>query len=137
MNDQRVKGYLFSKSLNRAKRAMAEGFYLEAIVLIDSLITDRLIAIARYSSEVSLQVKGVNHGLRNLSTAGVNIFDVGLVEETLIWGKERNAAVHGFSKLGEFEDSGWNQRLSKAKISAEVGLKLARRWLAESKKHKL
>lgn len=137
MNDQRIKGYLITKSLHRAKRAVSEGFYLEAIVLVDSLITDRLNVIAHYSAEVKVQVKGVNNGVRNLTNAQVKIFDSGLIEETLIWGKSRNAAVHGFSKLGEYEDLGWNQRINKSKCSAEDGLKLAKRWLAEAKKHRI
>jgi|LauGreDrversion4_1035100.scaffolds.fasta_scaffold448845_2 hypothetical protein len=137
MDNQKVKGYLITKSLNRTKRALAEGFYLEAIVLVDSLITDRLNVIAHYATDVAIEVKGVNNGVRNLTKAQVKIYDSELVAETLVWGKERNAAVHGFSKLGEFEDLGWNQRIKMAKGSAETGLKLAKRWLAEAKKHRI
>jgi len=137
MDNQKVKGYLIKKALNRTKRAIAEGFYLEAIVLVDSLITDRLSVIAHYSTDFSVEVKGVNNGVRSLVRAQVDIYDAELVSETLTWGRDRNAAVHGFSKLGEYEDLGWNQRINKAKGSAEVGLKLAQRWLVEAKKHRI
>lgn len=137
MNNQRIKGHLITKSLQRAKRALEEGFYLEAIVLVDSLITDRVNVIGHFSSDAAVQVKGVNNGVRNLNKAKVQLLDHSLVAETLVWGKERNASVHGFSKLGEFEELGWNQRISKSRGVAERGLKLAIRWLAEAKKHRI
>jgi hypothetical protein len=94
-------------------------------------------AIANYSTETGVEVRGVNQGVRILVKERVAIFDTHLIDETLDWGKSRNAAVHGFSKLGDFEDLGWNQRIKKAKQVAEFGFDLAKRWLVESKKHRL
>ena len=45
------KGEIFKKAYARAKRALSEGFYIEAIAICDSLITDRLRLIMAANSE--------------------------------------------------------------------------------------
>lgn len=119
------------------ERAISTGFYLEALVLCDSLITDRIRVISAYSANSPVEIRGVNNGLLNLGRAGVVLLDAGLVEETRTWGRHRNAAVHGFSKLTDFEGDSWHRRLMQARAQAQVGLLLSKRWLAETKRHRI
>lgn len=133
----RLRGALITRALNRAVRAVSAGFYLEALVLCDSLITDRIRVIGAHSSSTPIEIRGVNNGLVNLGRAGVSLLDATLIEETRDWGKRRNAAVHGFSKLGEFDGTSWKSRLKQSKVQAELGIVLSKRWLAEAKRHRL
>lgn len=132
-----LKGALITRTLNRAERALSAGFYLEALALCDSLITDRIRVIGVHSSSTPIEIRGVNNGLLNLGRAGIALLDADLIEETRNWGKGRNAAIHGFSKLSEFDGNTWHARLKQTKIQAEFGIGLAKRWLAEAKRHRL
>ena len=132
-----LKGTLITKALNRAERAIECGFYLEALALCDSLITDRIRVIGAHSSSILIEVRGVNNGIDNLNHAKVELLDAGLIDETRKWGKSRNAAIHGFSKLTEFDGTTWNSRLKETKMQAQRGLELSKRWLAEARRHRL
>lgn len=137
VNPNRLKGALITRALNRAERAVSAGFYLEALVLCDSLITDRIRVIGVHSSSTPIEIRGVNNGLVNLGRAGIALLDTTLIEETRDWGKRRNAAVHGFSKLAEFDGTSWQSRLKQTKVQAEFGIGLAKRWLTEAKRHRI
>jgi hypothetical protein len=134
---QKPRTSLIYKSLKRADRALSCSFYLESLALADSLITDRVRVIAQFSSDKRVEIRGVNNGVKNLQNAKVDIFDPDLIELTLRWGKLRNSAIHGITKLHEFESMTWRRRLSESKLAAQEGVALAKRWLAESKKHKI
>lgn len=136
-NPNKLKGSLITSALNRAERAISAGFYLEALALCDSLITDRIRVIGAHSTSVPVETRGVNDGLVKLGRADISILDTSLIDETRKWGKQRNAAIHGFSKLSEYEGHSWAYRLKLAKIQAECGLGLAKRWLAEARRHRL
>ncbi len=133
----KLKGTLITRALKRAERAISAGFYLETLALCDSLITDRIRVIGLHSASTPIEIRGVNDGLVKLDRANISILDSSLIDETRNWGKRRNAAIHGFSKLSEFDGITWPERLKLAKIQAELGLGLAKRWLAEAKRHKL
>lgn len=131
------RGKLIARALNRLKRAIASGFYLEALALTDSLISDRIVVIAHYSSGQEIKVRGVKDGLRCLLSLGVVLKDEQLAADTIEWGRVRNAAIHGLSKFEEFSGLSWNRRLRESRVASELGLSLALRWLSEAKWHKL
>jgi hypothetical protein len=133
----KLKGHLITSALNRAERAISAGFYLETLALCDSLITDRIRVIGVHSTSTPIEIRGVNDGLVKLDRADISILDSTLVDETRKWGKQRNAAIHGFSKLSEFDGVTWLARLKQARIQAELGVGLAKRWLSETKRHRL
>jgi hypothetical protein len=132
-----VQGELINRALTRASRAEKEGFYLEAIALCDSLMTDRISKVMFYSLGSPPKFAGINAGLQTLLNAKVIVFDSTLIGETRSWGTIRNAAIHGVSKFEDFSGDGWRSRLKALKSPASQGVSLAKRWMAEAAKHKL
>jgi hypothetical protein len=132
-----IQGDLIHRALRRASRAAKEGFYLEAIALCDSLMTDRVSKVMFYSLDFPPKFTGINGGLQNLLKHKVVVFDPTLVEETRAWGALRNAAIHGISKFEDFSGDGWRTRLKALKSPASQGVSLSKRWLVEAAKHRL
>ena len=104
-NDQKSSRYAFAHS--RIRRAMSSGFYLEALTILESMITDRLLASLDHRLGVA---RVANRGLCNLierhrnemgldtaaSADGKQVADVFEALDT--WRKERNDLIHGFGK---------------------------------------
>ena len=105
-----LQGEMFRLCHARASRAIKSGFYLEAIVLSESLILNRIEAVLSYSAGVSYDRFSVGKALRNVESHEVTVF-----EETTVW----------------------RSRLGEAKLTAIAGIELANRWSKESRKHKL
>jgi len=136
-NSNIAKGKLIKRSLSHCKIAVKEGFYLEAISLSDSLISECINRIQFFSSDSNFSVKGINDGVRKIGIHGIQLLDFDLSADTLAWGKNRNAAIHGFTKLNEFQGLTWEARREFIQPQAELGLALAKRWLREASKHKI
>jgi hypothetical protein len=132
-----AKGLLIRRALSKAKLASKSGFHLEVIALSDSIISECINRIQIFSSEEHFTIKGINDGCKKLTVHKVPIFDTSLLEDTLAWGKNRNAAIHGFTKLNEYEGASWEERTLQVEKQAGQGLTLVRRWLREAPKHKI
>lgn len=132
-----AKGVLVRRSLSLCKLSIDSGFYLEAIALTDSVISECMNSVFFYSSDAPVRIKGINDGIRKLQSLNIEILDETLSADTLSWGKHRNSAIHGFTKLSEFDGADWDSRRLQVKLRAQEGYKLARRWLRESAKHKI
>lgn len=127
---------IIASSYDWIKHSIANGFYLEATTIVESLISDRL------ESRLSF-LMGTNIGFQNLQ----NLIDKTHKEDTdselkLIlrnkntqktdldledWTKIRNQVLHEIGKLEDSNFLSWEDRLKKAKNSAEEGLKLLRK----------
>lgn len=132
-----AKGKLIRQSLSHCKLAVKEGFYLEAISLSDSLISECINRIQFFSSDSNFNIKGINDGVRKIQAHGIELLDESLGSDTLYWGRTRNSAIHGFTKLNEFEGLDWESRRDIIHRQAKQGLALAKRWLSEASKHKI
>jgi hypothetical protein len=49
----------------------------------------------------------------------------------------RNSAIHGFTKLDEYDGLDWESRSILLGEQSRIGLKLAQRWLKEAARHKI
>ena len=132
-----AKGLLIRRALSKAKLASKSGFHLEVIALCDSIISECINRIQFYSSEKRFTIQGIKDGCNKLKDHKVTIFDERLLEETRAWGDNRNAAIHGFTKLNEYEGATWEERTLQVETQAATGLSLVRRWLREAPKHKI
>lgn len=139
--ERRKRGALTAAAIRRLNRAVREGFYLEAITLCDSIIRDRVHAILNSSHGEHKPGRGTNDLLRlieNLqNTEDLPLFDDSLLQCSLDWYRSRNSAIHGFSRLVEFQGLSWRGRLKKARESAIDGQDLVKRWHTESRKHRM
>lgn len=132
-----AKGKLVRRALSLSRAAIESGFYLEAIALVDSVVSECINRIVFYSSDFPLKGKGINDSLRKMETKQISLFDSTLTADTLSWGKHRNRAIHGFIRLNEFDGADWDSRRELVRFQAEDGYKLARRWLKEATKHRI
>jgi hypothetical protein len=132
-----AKGKLVRRALSLGRVAIDSGFYLEAIALVDSVVSECINRIVFYSSDSSFRGKGINDSLRKMEMNQISLLDSTLIEDTLSWGKHRNRAIHGFTKLNEFDGADWDSRRELVGVQAQEGYKLARRWLREAAKHRI
>ena len=114
--------------LDQYSKAMENGFYLEAITLMKSIIGDRLESIANQiskSSEYSYETLG------NLITT-VKKFEIStempnIIEKIDGWRKDRNAALHEMAKFDKVDfEKPFNKRYAELKPIAQNGKKIFR-----------
>ena len=131
-----VQGELFRRSYKRAKRAVAAGYYLEAVSLCESLILNRLEVGLRASGGLEYARYSVGKALNTFESHKLPAFDVTLIEDSKAWSVQRNQLSHHFTRVDLDNFVTWRGRLSNAKLTALAGLELANRWSKESRKHK-
>lgn len=138
-NVQMLKGALFAKCFGRAKRAIEDGYYLEAISLSESMIMNRLSVVLNANLEDDFSKFSVGKSANNLISHKVPAFDINLWRDCLEWSKERNKISHKFADLDFIEQQtlDWRAKLNGAKLVAVEGLSLANRCSNEARKHKL
>lgn len=140
MSDQErghLKGQIFTKAYKRANRALDSGFYIETIVICDSLITDRLRLILM-SNEESMTGKGTTGSIANfLLGKKVPCFDDNLWADLLEWSRMRNKQAHEMGKISGTELVKWRTRISEAKGVAQAGFALVNRVSKEVRHHRL
>jgi hypothetical protein len=131
-----VQGDLFRRSYKRAKRAVEDGYYLEAVSLCESLILNRLEVVLRASVGLEFPKYSVGKALNTFESHKLPAFDANLIEESKAWSVQRNQLSHHFTRVDLDNFVTWRGRLSSAKLTALTGLELANRWSKESRKHK-
>ncbi|XHX76228.1 MAG: hypothetical protein RBJ76_17510 [Stenomitos frigidus ULC029] len=127
---------LYKSAFAWIKKAIDEGYYVEAISIVESLISDRL------ESHLSLLLDD-DFGFKNLGELiqsfrskkdrdKLNETDEGKALSDLIlkeldqWRKDRNTAAHEMVKIEDGISVSWEERMKINKIVAETGLKLVR-----------
>lgn len=134
-SDKRQKRYRLYKSvIGRYREAIDKGFYLEAITLMESIITDRLESVLIYyglmnrekafrTMEFCLQLFNETQG----------IISDELYNRIVDWKNERNHALHEMAKIEEGDESSFSQRYNAQKKVAEQGYELFKAIKAETK----
>jgi hypothetical protein len=136
------KGESYSFAFKRINHAIEEEFYLEAITLCESIISDRLLSYVNFHRAKPLAEKEglgkLTRELSRLTHGSVQWKDSDLIVRLDEWRDKRNLLVHGAAKslpgtptmpVDEFQFI--------AKETAKKGKSLARdmcRWHANSKK---
>lgn len=122
---------LYTGCLERVSKALDEGYALEAITLLESLIADRLEARLAY-------INGQRAEKRKFSTLGCLTQElkgtkagepkeaVAMYDAVDDWATLRNEAVHEFAKLSEGNSKNWDAKYKTAKKAAKNGKKLFR-----------
>jgi hypothetical protein len=131
-----VQGDLFRRSYRRAKRAVAAGYYLEAVSLCESLILNRLEVVLRASGGLEFPKYSVGKALNTFESHKLPAFDPNLIEESKAWSVQRIHLSHHFTRVDLDNFVTWRGRLASAKLTVLTGLELANRWSKESRKHK-
>jgi hypothetical protein len=122
---RKAKEELFKKAFSRIEKSISQGFHLEAIAIIESLICDRL--------ETSVTViTGEPTGVKNLGPLLKKLeeypeFPKLLVEEIDLWRSDRNLVMHRMVKITSEEVFNWQSRMKFARATAIEGFRLVKR----------
>lgn len=114
---------LYKAAYDQIKSAITHGFHLEAITLVESLISDRLESRLSFLKQADFSFK----------TLGTLITETGKIEtdpelKSLVtqrlnkWRRDRNAAIHEMVKLAAGEAATWSERAGHLHAIAEEGL---------------
>lgn len=116
---------LYKDVIGRYKQALKEGFYLEAITLMESIITDRLESALIYYGLLSPDkaFKTLERCLEKFNENQGLLSDE-LFDEIKVWKDGRNHALHEMAKIEEGENAVFQQRYDNQKIIAEKGYDL-------------
>ena len=117
---------LYRRARRRVKQAIKAGFYLEAVALLESMISDR---IESRTAQIHHQTKEKREfgNLSNLakSLSGKDSKEPKeakvIYEKVVFWAKFRNKTLHQMVKIAEKNEQGWEDRLAEAKQTAIDG----------------
>ena len=117
----------YKSAFSWISHSILEGYYLEAVSIIESLLSDRL------ESYLSFLLQS-NCGFQNLgpliNKAKAHVTDEALlssIEEVNLWRKARNKAAHEMVKIEAGISISWEDRKLFNKETAETGLLLVRK----------
>lgn len=140
----RARYELYRGAHRRLKQALSSGFWIEAIALCESMISDRLESrishLNNHESEARRhQVLGglVNRLKSTEKKRGYAALHA-LYEEVRLWNAERNRAIHHAVKISDGEAfRKWDERYSELEETARTGSLLVQRLSDELKRIKL
>ncbi len=135
--DNKERGNLFRSAYKRAQRALKAGFYLEAIVLCESLILDRLTLIHLSNLEQDVRRASAGTLANSLKSRQVHSFDINLWDDCLAWTSKRNKHAHHLANISGHESTSWKNRIREARQAAEEGFALVNRVSHEARQHRL
>lgn len=135
--ENRAKGSVFAQAYKRAQRALSSGFYLEAIIICDSLMTDRLRLVMESNHEVPTDRATTGSIVNFLLGKKVTSFDDNLWNDILQWSRRRNKQAHEMGNISGESLIPWRTRLAEAKLVAQSGFSLVNRVSKESGRHRL
>ena len=117
-----LKSELISNAYKRIERAQALGFHIEAVAIIESLISDRLESAIANRESMPIKVSNLGPALNQLLQSGFLTHD--LAEEISSWGRNRAKVVHEMVKVTVVQDSNWKERMRFAKYVSIEGFRL-------------
>lgn len=123
--------------IDRYKEAMDAGFYIEAIALMESAISDCLESTLNYifpNKDYSFKTIGnLTYGLLD-NRCYLSENWISILEEIKEWADKRNDAVHQMVKLIPNKNKSFQERYNELKQCAEEGYDLFKKLNNEKKK---
>lgn len=116
------KQRLFADAFKRVDRAISSGFHLEAIVILESLICDRLETSISVKTQISIEpgtLASLNSKCKKLEILTQDLYD-----QVDTWRMQRNLVMHQMVKITSAEDADWRARMSFARQVARDGKQL-------------
>lgn len=125
---------IYQSVIDRYLKAKEQGFYLEAITLMESIITDRLESALIYRGELSQDKAFITLDRCLNKLKGKGIISEALFERIEIWKDERNHALHEMAKIEEGDESSFEQRYSEQERVANDGYEIFKSLKKERKR---
>lgn len=120
MSEGKARSELYRRGIGRADRALREGFWLEAITLQESVISDRLAYLLERHGR---RKPGSLSSLISAAAAlpAVTALDGEVLDRAHEWRRARNKAAHAMVKLDEPGAGTWDERLRACRETAHEG----------------
>jgi hypothetical protein len=118
----KAKAILFREAFRRIDRAIAKGFHLEAIAIVESLICDRIestISLVTTKESYPDTLGPLLSQLRKLS-----VYPDELIHEIDSWRRDRNLVMHQMVKITNSDTTDWRSRMKFARLTALTGKSL-------------
>lgn len=126
---------LYRNAFRRINESIKEGYYLEAIALTESLLSDRLESRVSHLSGRNVGFKTLEKLIRQSRETETDLAFKQLVESDVnSWRGKRNEALHEMVKIEEGLEVGWDERIENLKGTAKEGLKVLRKVDKEDKR---
>lgn len=109
--------------LGRINTCVDSGFYIEAVSLMESFITDRLESYMLAHEVPVLSGDSFYKRIKSLMDSDTD-FDKELLKSIDVWRKMRNTAVHGMAKFKSLEEADWTKKMECIENAAKEGKKL-------------
>ena len=142
-NQNNIRRELYTKGFKQINNAYKNGFFIEAITIIDSMITDRLEAYVQfllYGEDKQFVAESLFNALKSFGsvTKEKNVRDEDfkqIYNKIEGWVPKRNNAVHNFVIIRQDSlDDSADVRLQKLKDTADEGLLLVREVMSYTSK---
>lgn len=121
---------LFRKAWLRIALAEEQGFYLEAITLIESILSDRLESRASYVTRTDKGYSTLGSSLDILRKHEKSPEFIQLLEMANVWRDQRNRALHEMVKFEHEQYPSWESKLSELPRVVAEGKTLLREFAA-------
>jgi hypothetical protein len=118
---------LYKSAFDRINAALADGYHLEAITLIESLITDRLESRLTYVKKSDFSFKTLGAVISETRRVEPDTDLKNLVSDDLdSWRKARNKAIHELVKLSDTDTTPWTERTKTLAPTCKEGYRILR-----------
>lgn len=121
----KIRQHLYNNAFNHIFKSIQNGYFLEAIALEESFISDRLASYCSYKKYMRKCYATLGEITKNYLTKDEN-FSKNILTEVDTWRTMRNTCLHAMVKFAEGEDADWGEKVIFAKEVAEKGEKLCR-----------
>ena len=128
------RSFVIRDAIDRYKKALKSGFYLEAITIAESLITDRM------------ESRAVFLGMKDSSFQTIGVLCKKLKEDSILsallpeiddWRKLRNNALHALAKIEDGDYTSFQKKYHDTQAVAENGIKIFRKLDRTLKKSRI
>ena len=120
----KAKQLLYSKAYNRVDQAIKKGSHIEAISILESLMSDRLESALSAFTKEPIHVSTLGTLFRKLDS--LVPANASLVEMLWEWNAARGLVIHQMVKLTNEHNSTWTERIAFARKTAKEGKLLLR-----------
>jgi hypothetical protein len=119
---------LYKSAFSWVRKSIDEGYYLEAISIVESLVADRLESYLSFLLKKDCSFKTLGALIESIKANEKDELLRALVLNDLNqWRKDRNRAAHEMVKIEDGQRVTWDERLAINKTVAETGLALVRK----------
>lgn len=111
---------LYHRAYSRVNKAIARGFHIEAIAILESLMCDRLENLLQAINPKSKVELGSLGKLHNSVSREIEMPEL-LLADLKQWNKARGQVIHQLVKISDVDVVSWRDRMSFARKTSHEG----------------